>query len=111
MRDETVEYRANCYKSLFQELAPGIEEIHDENATLLGSPLSEEAISSILNEKISKFKQLSSRLDLLSSHSAFYILRASVSIPCLIYFLRCAPCWKVPQLLSTYDNCVQSSLE
>ena len=34
-----------------------------------------------------------------------------MSIPSLIYFLRCAPCWKVPQLLSTYDNCVQSSLE
>ena len=38
------------YKSLFQELAPGIEEIHDEDATLLGSALSEEAISSILNQ-------------------------------------------------------------
>ncbi len=61
-------------------MAPGIQRIIASGATLLGGPLTDDAIVTVLDDKIGKLGSLSDRLSDLSSHSAFFLLRASVSI-------------------------------
>jgi hypothetical protein len=95
----------------FSEIAPGIKHISQSNAFLLGSALTDESVKTVLGMKTQNFKLMASRLSLLTSHSAFFLLRASVSIPRLIFFLRCAPTWRQPEALSHYDDALKSCLE
>ena len=75
----------------FKSIAPNIKIMATHDASLLGSPLTDESTRRVLNLKTAEFSKLSRRLTQLSSHSAFFLLRNSVSTPRLIYFLRCAP--------------------
>ena len=95
----------------FSNIAPGIKLLPPDYACLLGSPLTDVTMSDILNKKKSNLISFLGRLQLLTAHSAFYLLRASLAIPRLIYFLRCAPMWKKPELLTAYDCILKSGLE
>src|SRR5260370_40950541 len=55
--------------------------------------------------------KLVDRLMFMNSHSALYLMRASVSIPRLIYCLRCAPSWRSANALINYDDNLKLSLE
>jgi len=95
----------------FNEVAPGIARICEDEATLLGSPLTGGAIEGVLGSKTAKLADTAERLAGLTAHSAFFLLRASVSLPRLIYFLRCAPCWQRTGHLLEYDKTLRVALE
>lgn len=95
----------------FHKASPGIKIISPEVATLLGAPLTDEAIERVMESKISQLAAFGNRLLQLSAHSAFFLLRASISIPRLIYFLRCAPSWRNHASLLAYDNTLKLVLE
>ncbi|XP_021957065.1 uncharacterized protein LOC110853130 [Folsomia candida] len=95
----------------FQNFAPGIQLITRENATLLGSPLTNEAMEAVLAAKTEQLATFSKRLKKISAHSAFFLLRASISIPRLIYFLRCSPSWRKMEALALYDATLKDALE
>ncbi|KAF2897475.1 hypothetical protein ILUMI_08705 [Ignelater luminosus] len=84
--------------------------MQEENIQLLGVPLKDEAIDAILQTKTEALDIMTKRLLLLSRHSTFFLL-ASLSIPRLIYFLRCSPTWRKMSLLEKYDATLKSSLE
>ncbi|OXA58286.1 Retrovirus-related Pol polyprotein from type-2 retrotransposable element R2DM [Folsomia candida] len=96
---------------LFRSTAPGIQKISPESAMLLGVPLTDEAIPTILGAKTEEMEKISTRLLKLSSHSAFFLLRASISTPRLIYFLRCAPTWRRFDALTLYDAKLKNAME
>jgi len=87
----------------FRDLASEIQVISPDNSKLLGAPLTDKTIKTVMDLKTKDFSTLSSRLSHLSSHSAFYLLRLSVSTPRLIYFLRCSPSWHYQVGLDLYD--------
>ncbi|XP_035711494.1 uncharacterized protein LOC118436923 [Folsomia candida] len=95
----------------FRQAAPGIQEISPATAVLLGAPLTDEAIESVVGTKTDQLAKLGARLLELSSHSAFFPLRASISTPRLIYFLRCAPTWRRFDALTLYDAKLKESME
>lgn len=95
----------------FRTVAPEIQELRPETTCLLGAPLTEEATETVLGKKTKELKRLASKLRHLTAHSAFYLLRASISIPRLIYFLRCSPSWRRPQHLLAYDEALREALE
>jgi len=95
----------------FEEEPPGIVSITDESATLLGSPLTKSALRRVLGEKTATFSKFSKHLGKLSSQSPFLLPRASISIPRLVYFLRCAPAWKEEDQLSAYDKALRQAME
>ncbi|XP_021962574.1 uncharacterized protein LOC110858198 [Folsomia candida] len=95
----------------FRQAAPGIQEISPATAVLLGAPLTDEAIESVVGTKTDQLAKLGARLLELSSHSAFFLLRASISTPRLIYFLRCAPTWRRFDALTLYDAKLKESME
>ena len=95
----------------FRAILPDIKILSPENLQLLGAPLTNEAASIVLRQKSEMLSLMSERLNILTSHVAFFLLRASVSIPRLNYFLRCYPCWKTPDALALYDSTLTTTLE
>jgi hypothetical protein len=92
-------------------VAPTIKVFGSRDAVLLGAPISDEAISGVLDIKTAALGTFARRLKCLSAHSAFFLLRASISIPRLIYFLRCAPTWRQWDSLKEYDAVLKTTLE
>ena len=95
----------------FQQLAPGIRILNKGEMVLLGSPLTEEAISVVLQVKTNALSQLKSRLDLIPAHCALFLLRNSLAIPRLVYVLRTSTSWECPAVLEAFDNELKAALE
>jgi hypothetical protein len=53
--------------------------MNPETATLLGAPLTDVATTSVLVSKSNQLKLFSSRLDWISSHSAYFLLKITIS--------------------------------
>ena len=65
--------------------------IESESACFLGSPLGTEGVDEALKAKSQELNEISPRLAKLSSHEAFYLLKASFGMPRLLYLMRSAP--------------------
>jgi len=92
------------------DLLPGINIISADKLELLGSPLTHDAIPPIMEQNIEQVKLLSSRLPAQSAHVDLFLLKNCVSIPKLVYLLRCIPSWKFPELLSLFDAVLNDAL-
>ena len=92
----------------FNIVSDGIQLMRTEHEFLLGSPL-----TSILclNKKTVDLQNLSENLKSISMHSAYYLLRMSVTIPRLIFFLRGSPMWHNTAGLLRYDDVLRNSIE
>lgn len=95
----------------FQNLSPGIQEMETSNSFLLGCPLTEQSATVCLERKIDDLKHLTDRLQNINAHSAFFLLKISISTPRLIFFLRGNPMWKNVSGLERYDEILKDSLE
>jgi hypothetical protein len=82
-----------------------------EHLTLLGSPVGgTESVEVVLSDKLNVLNTLATRLKVLDSHDALYLLRHCFSTPKLMYILRSAPCFS-SDLLGSYDSCLREILE
>lgn len=80
------------------------------SATLLGAPLLKGwAMDDCLAKHCGHLKTAISRLELITSHDALVLLRASFSAPKLQHTLRSAPCTDHP-LLNEFDQSLRSAL-
>ena len=95
----------------FRQRAPEIKVLKEEDLTLLGAPITEKALEGVMMKKLEDLDRMSDRLQLLDSHDALYILRHSLAIPKVNFFLRGAPCHKIPEVLDRYDQVLKASLE
>ena len=95
----------------FRQRAPEIKVLKEEDLTLLGAPITEKALEGVMIKKLQDLERMSDRLQLLDSHDALYILRHSLAIPKVNFFLRGAPCHKIPEVLDRYDQVLRASLE
>ena len=78
--------------------------------TLLGAPIYPEGIPNVLNPKLENLKLMTTRLDEIDPHQAFFLLRNCYSMPKFIYFLRTAPCFLEQGILGRYDEIMRMSL-
>ena len=95
----------------FRQRAPEIKVLREEDLTLLGAPTTEKSLEGVMTKKLEDLDQLSDRLQLLDSQDALYILRHSLAFPKVNFFLRGAPCHKIPEVLDRYDQVLRASLE
>ena len=103
-----------CSTSALEQIhsvAPNICVIQPHEATLLGAPLTSEALDPILSLKIDDVRRLSSCLVALHAHDALFLLRNCLAIPKLLYILRTAPMWKIHEGLNTFDETVRQALQ
>ena len=94
----------------FCENNPAIRVIGNKDLTLLGAPVSPEAIEEVLNSKLESLKLMTKRLELLDSHEAMYLLKNCFALPKLNYFLRSSPCFLKKDILQEYDSVIKESL-
>ena len=77
---------------------------------LLGAPIGELSVDTILGSKLTNFKILANRLTTMNAHDALFLLKNCFSMPKLLYTLRCSPCYK-SSVLSQYDEAVRTTLK
>lgn len=93
---------------LFNNTSPGIQGIETNKAFLIGCPLTAVVY---LDRKINDLKRVTNKLKNISAHSAFFLLRMSITIPRLIFFLRVNLMWRNFTGLKRYDEVLKESLE
>src|ERR1700744_1257702 len=96
---------------MFENVSPGIQEIQENNAFLLGSPLTDQSAIVCLDRKINDLKKMTNKLKNISAHSAYFLLRMSITTPRLIFFLRGNPMWRNISGLQRHDEALKESLE
>jgi hypothetical protein len=64
-----------------------------------------------LKKIIESFKLFSNYLKFSPSHSAYFLLKNSLSIPRMTYLLRCSPCWRSNDDLIEYDTFLKETLK
>lgn len=104
-REEAVETT-----EMFRALLPEVEIVPESGATLLGAPLSEEGLESAIRGKCGDLERLVSRLELIESHQAFFLLKNCLSIPKLQYILRASPAYRQVASLERFDETVVAAL-
>jgi len=92
----------------FQSVAPDFRFLDSSEVTLLGSPIMLHALPSSFESKLSSIQTLTSRLETLFAHDAFYLLRHCFDI---LYLLRTSPSWRVSGLLEKFDDLIHTSLQ
>lgn len=97
--------------SKFKSICPGIKILDHSNLYLLGSPLTDGAMSFCLKNKMQSFEKMLSKLECLPKHMSYILLKHCLAFPKFIYFLRCYPAWRLTNILYEIDNLFRSSLE
>ena len=100
----------NC-KLRFSQVFEGIK-IHDkEEWTLLGAPLTYEALKPFVQLKKKNLERLLTNLSHLNTHQGYYILTHFLHVPKLMYALRASPLYQVSHELKMLDEMVKDHLE
>lgn len=94
----------NSIEPLFSNITPGIKVITENNLTILGVPVFEEALPKFVEDKLSQMNNASEILFELPSHLAYQILKYCFYAPKFIYMSRCSLIWKFPSLYYTLDH-------
>ena len=95
---------------LFRRRLPSIKIIPLEDLDLLGSPLQDDAVPRMLEEKRETLERLCSRLEQIDAHPALILLKNCFSLPKLMYVLRTSTAFKFPEHLKSIDESIRSSL-
>ena len=94
----------------FSSILPSVSLPSRHSWSVLGSPLTHEAIVPILGSKLGDILRLCSKLEEVDPHHAFTLLRNCFSIPKLVYILRTCPTFVDPMILLEFDSIILTAL-
>lgn len=97
--------------SKFNSLCPNIRITNKSELSLLGSPLTDQALKTCLESKKEVFRNMFSKLEQLPSHISYTLLKHCFTFPKFIYVLRCCPTWHQSSILEDLDNNFRHALE
>jgi hypothetical protein len=101
----------NQLQTKFQICTPNIRFPRPENLTLLGAPLTNEAIPNCIKRRHTAAQLMVERLPTLPAHPALYLLKNCLSLPKLLYILRTSPTWRCVEDLRHFDKLIQTATE
>ena len=90
----------------FSSILPSVSLPPRHSWSVLGSPLTHEAIVPILGSKLEDIRRLCFKLEEVDPHHAFNLLRNCFSIPKLVYILRTCPTFVEPLILLKLDSII-----
>lgn len=105
------DYERNLVWQELEAVAPGIKCLQNGQLSLLGAPLFDKASEPVWKTKCAELKKAIEQLHLLEPHHALFLLRNCLSVPKVMYLLRCFPFWKNPEKLRYFDVLMKESLE
>lgn len=95
----------------FHELSDSFVLLTADELTLLGAPLLRDAIPARLQKATIQAETMTSRLDCLPSHQALFLLKNCLSLPKLLYVLRCSEAWRFGPLLNIFDEVIRRAAQ
>ena len=93
-----------------RNVQPGIEEIHINDFTLLGSPVEVGGLESAISKCAQRVERVCERLRLLDAHWALFFLTRFTSAPRVSHILRTCPSYLRADSLTQIDRVVRSTL-
>ena len=108
-REATTE-QISCFTNKLHSVIPGAAVLKDYELTTLGAPLTEAAAQLTVNEKKEELERMLERLQILDSHSAFFLLCNSLWLPKLQYLLRASPMYRQREILQPLDDLLKMAL-
>ena len=96
--------------SLFRSRYPDAKFVPPDDLSLLGTPLSQEALAPELKNRLAVFNTTCSRLESIDHHDALFLLKNVFFIPKLLYLLRTSSCFQT-DVIKDFDFCMKSCLE
>ena len=94
----------------FSSILPSVSLPPHHSWSVLGSPLTHEAIVPILDSKLEEIRRLCSKLEEVDPHHAFTLPKNCFSIPKLVYNLRTCPTFVEPMILLEFDSIIRAAL-
>ncbi|GAU90643.1 hypothetical protein RvY_03032 [Ramazzottius varieornatus] len=88
-------------------LCPGVMFPDKETLTLLGAPVFPEAIPPVLEKKIRQAELMTTRLEKISAHQSLFLSKNCLSLPKLLYILRCSPTFSCLASLQAFDETIR----
>ena len=107
--NHTADMYADTFKQ-FSSILPSVSLSPRHSWSVLGSPLTHEAIVHILDLKLGDICRLRFKLEKVKFHHAFTLLRNCFSIPKLVYILRTCPTFVEPMILLKFDSIIRAAL-
>ena len=96
---------------LVSSLLPGLKMLEPISCSLLGVPLTPEALPGAISSKTECVPLLLDRLPSLQSHFALFLMKNCLAIPKLVYLVRCCPTWTEAELLRQLDSLIRNALQ
>ena len=103
--NHTADMYADTVKQ-FSSILPSVSLPPRHSWSVLGSPLTHEAIVPFLDSKLVDIRRLCSKLEEVEPHHAFTLLRNCFSITKLVYILRMCPTFVEPMILLEFDSII-----
>ena len=97
-------------EALFRGLLPGARVVEACDLSLLGAPVAIQGIPGTIREKREALEKMTSKLEVLSPHQAFVLLKNAFAIPKLQYVLRASPAYLFGEEFSVFDRALLDSL-
>ena len=107
--NHTADMYADTVKQFFSIL-PSVSLPPRHSWSVLGSPLTHEAIVPILDSKLGDIHRLCSKLEEVKTHHAFTLLRNCFSIRKLVYILRTCPTFVETMVLMEFESIIHAAL-
>ena len=80
-----------------------------KNLNILGAPTNINGCRTGVHKAVERLSAMSSRLESIDAHPAFFLLRNFRSIPRLLFKLRCSPCYRLHAELAQFYKTSQQS--
>ena len=92
---------------------PGVTVTESEDLSILGAAIDINGCRIEVLNAVVRLSTMSSRLESIDAHPAFFLLRNCLSMPRLLFKLRSSPCYRLHAELTQYDKtlsyCVSGS--
>ena len=88
---------------------PGVTVTESEDLGILGAPIDINGCRTEVLKAVERLSTMSSRLESIDAHPAFFLLRNFLSMPRLLFKLRSSPCYRLHAELTQFDKTLRKA--
>ena len=92
-----------------ESVLPGVTVSGREDLGILGAPIDINGCRTGVLKAVERLSTMSSRLESIDTHPAFFLLRNCLSMPRLLFKLRSSPCYRLHADLTQFDETLRQA--
>ena len=109
---EVSDVSCDNYQSVMSEIEfalPGVIVTEREDLSIQGAPIDINGCRTGVLKAVERLSTMSSRMESIDAHPAFYLLRNCLSMPRLLFKLRSSPCFHLHSELTQFDKILRQA--